>query len=104
MLLAMNRRLRRTQGWLAIAFALALAMGPDLAEAQDAGGTPPAAPAAPQSPAPAATEAPTAPPAGQAEQPPPEADRFSQDELRKLLAQEIAQWGKVIREAGIKAE
>jgi tripartite-type tricarboxylate transporter receptor subunit TctC len=26
------------------------------------------------------------------------------DELRKLLAQEIAQWGKLIREAGIKAE
>ena len=87
MLLAMNRHLRRTQGWLAIGFALALAIGPELAEAQDAGGTPPVAPAAPQSPAPpTATEPPPAPAAGQAEQPAPQADRFSQDELRKLLA------------------
>jgi hypothetical protein len=87
MLLVMNRRLRRTQDWLAIAFALALAIGPDLAEAQDAGGTPPAAPAAPQSPSPpAATQAPPAAPAAQAEQPQPQANRFSQDELRKLLA------------------
>ena len=37
MLLAMNRRLRRTQGFLAVAFAAALVIGPDLAEAQDAG-------------------------------------------------------------------
>ena len=111
MLLAMNRRLRRTQGFLAVAFAAALVIGPDLAEAQDAGGAPPATPpaatdappsptpAAPQSPTPppAAIEAPAAPaparrcqapaaPAPQAEQPAPEADRFSQDELRKLLA------------------
>ena len=87
MLLAMNRRLHRTQAWLAIAFAFTLAIGPELAEAQDAAGTPPAAPAAPQTPAPpAATETPTAPPAGQAEQPAPQANRFSQDELRKLLA------------------
>jgi hypothetical protein len=103
MLLAMNRRLRRTQGGLAIAFALALAIGPELAEAQDAAGTPPAAPAAPQTPAapattqaptaapqspasPAAAETPTTLPAGQAEQPAPEADRFSNEELRKLLA------------------
>jgi hypothetical protein len=108
MLLAMNRRLRRTQGGLAIAFALALAIGPELAEAQDAAGTPPAAPAAPapstppatapaeapapaapQPPAPAAApaaEAPAAAPAGQAEQPAPQADSFSQEELRKLLA------------------
>ena len=57
MLLAMNRRLRRTQGYLAIAFAAALALGPELAEAQDAAGTRPA-PTAPQSQAPAATEAP----------------------------------------------
>ena len=112
MLLAMNRRLRRTEAFLAVAFAAALVIGPDLAEAQDAGGAPPATPpaatdappsptpAAPQSPTPppAATEAPATPapppaaaeapatPAPQAEQPPPEADRFSQDELRKLLA------------------
>ena len=59
MLLAMNRGLRLTQGWLAIAFAVALAIAPDLAEAQDAGGTAPtpAQPAAPPpaQPAPAAT-------------------------------------------------
>ena len=79
MLLEMDRRLRRTKGWPAIAFALALAIGPELAEAQDAGGTPPVAPAAPQSLAPP-------PPAGQAEQPAPQPNRFSQDELRKLLA------------------
>ena len=85
MLLAMNRRLRRTQGYLAVAFAAALALGPELAEAQDAAGTPPA-PTAPQSQAPAATEAPPAPPAAQAEQPAPEADRFTREELRKLLA------------------
>ncbi|HEX9169916.1 MAG TPA: DUF3300 domain-containing protein, partial [Roseiarcus sp.] len=100
MLLAMNRRLRRTQGFLAIAFALALAIGPELAQAQDAQGTPaappppaeapsPTAPAAQQSPAPLAApaaEAPSAAPAGQAAQPAPQADQFSQDELRKLLA------------------
>jgi hypothetical protein len=57
MLLAMNRRLRRTEGYLAIAFAAALVIGPDLAEAQ-AGGTPPAAPTAPQSPTPPAPPAP----------------------------------------------
>ena len=94
MLLAMNRRLRRTQGSLAIAFALALAIGPELAEAQNAQGTPPAAPAAPatavppaapqQPPAPPAAEAPSAAPAAQAEA--PAADRFSEEELRKLLA------------------
>jgi hypothetical protein len=51
MLLAMNRRLRRTRGSLAMAFALALAIGPELAEAQVAQqGTSPAAPAAPRSP------------------------------------------------------
>ena len=43
MLLAMNRRLRRTQGYLAVAFAAVLALGPELAEAQDAAGTPPCA-------------------------------------------------------------
>ena len=97
MLLAMNRRLRRTEGFLALAFAAALVIGPDLAEAQNAPGTPPAAPApaapateAPpatpqQPPAPPAAEAPPAPPAGQAEQAAPQADRFSQEELRKLL-------------------
>jgi Protein of unknown function (DUF3300) len=96
MLLAMHRRLRRTQGSIAIAFALALAIGPELAEAQDAQGTPPAAPApaapaseAPpatqqQPPSPSAAEAPSAAPAGQAEV--PAADRFSEEELRKLLA------------------
>jgi Protein of unknown function (DUF3300)/Chaperone of endosialidase len=85
MLLAMNRRLRRTQGYLAVAFAAALALGPELAEAQDAAGTPPA-PTAPQSQAPAVTEAPPAPAAAQAEQPAPEADLFTREELRKLLA------------------
>jgi hypothetical protein len=59
MLLVMNRRLRRTQGYLAVAFAAALALGPELAEAQDAAGTP-LAPTAPQSQPPAATEAPPA--------------------------------------------
>jgi hypothetical protein len=55
MLLAVNRRLRRTEGYLAVVFAAALIIGPDLAEAQDAQGTPPAAPqaAAPATPAPA---------------------------------------------------
>ena len=93
MLLAMSRRLRRTQASLAIAFALALAIGPELAEAQDAQGTPSAAPAAPPAPAqPAAPEpapaaqAPTpAAPAGQAEPSAPAADRFSPEELRNLL-------------------
>jgi hypothetical protein len=96
MLLAMNRRLRRTEGYLAFAFAAALVIGPDLAEAQDAGGTPPAAPMAPQSPArpapPATTETPPpapaatqTPPAAQGEQTAPQADRFSSEELRKLL-------------------
>ena len=87
MLLAMNRRLRRTEGYLAIAFAAALVIGPDLAEAQDAGGTPPAAPAAPQSPTPPAAPAPTETlPAAQAEQTAPQTDSFSHEELRKLLA------------------
>jgi hypothetical protein len=39
MLLAMNRRLRRTEGYLAVAFAAALVIAPDHAEAQDAGRT-----------------------------------------------------------------
>jgi hypothetical protein len=101
MLLAMNRRLRRAEGFLAVAFAAALVIGPDLAEAQDAQGTPPAAPAAPQAPTPppaapaseatpappgaeAPPAAPVAPaaPAGQAQQ---QADRFSPEELRNLL-------------------
>jgi hypothetical protein len=97
MLLAMNRRLRRTEGYLAVAFAAALVIGPDLAEAQEAGGTPPAAPAAPQSPTPpappATTETPPpapaatqTPPAAHGEQTAPQANRFSNEELRKLLA------------------
>src|SRR5277367_6237995 len=100
MLLATNRSLRLTQGWLAMAFAVALAIAPELAEAQDAGGTAPApaqpaapapAPPPPAAPPPATTEAPapaaaTTPPAVQAEQPAPEADKFSSEELRKLLA------------------
>ena len=75
MLLAMNRRLRRTEGYLAFAFAAALVIGPDLAEAQDAGGTPPAAPMTPQSPllAPPATTRETPPPAPAATQTPPAA-------------------------------
>ena len=60
MLLAMNRRLRRTQGYLAVAFAAALALGPDLAEAQDAAGTPPLRRRRRNPSAPAATEAPPA--------------------------------------------
>ncbi len=97
MLLAMNRRLRRAEGYLAVALAAALVIGPDLAEAQDAGGTPPAASTAPQSPTPpappATTETPPpapaatqTPPAAQTEQTAPQADRFSNEELRKLLA------------------
>ena len=83
MLLTLNKHVRRSRGYLAVAFAVALAVGPELAEAQDAGGSPPVAPAAPQaSTPPAAAEAPPA--AGQAEQ--PQANRFTRDELRKLLA------------------
>jgi tripartite-type tricarboxylate transporter receptor subunit TctC len=33
-----------------------------------------------------------------------EPESGSQDDLRKLLDVEIAQWGKVIRDAGIKVE
>ena len=58
-------------------------MGPELAEAQDAGGSPPAAPTAPQSSTPPAA-AETPPAAGQVEQ--PQANRFTREELRKLLA------------------
>jgi hypothetical protein len=65
------------RGCLAIAFAAALAIGPELAEAQNA--SPPAAPAT-QAPAAPMTE--TAP--AQAEQ--PQADRFTREELRTLLA------------------
>jgi hypothetical protein len=83
MLLTLNKPLRRTRSYLAIAFAAALAVGPELAEAQDTGGSPPATPAAPQSSTPpASTETPPA--AGQAEQ--PQANRFTREELRKLLA------------------
>ena len=87
MLLAMNRRLRRTEGYLAVAFAAALVIAPDLAEAQDAGRTSPTAPTAPQSPTPpappAATETPPTPPADQTA---PQTDSFSHEGLRKLLA------------------
>ena len=83
MLLTINTRLRRTRAFLAIAFAAALAVGPELAEAQDTGGSPPVTPAAPQSSTPPAA-AETPPAAGQAEQ--PQANRFTREELRKLLA------------------
>jgi Protein of unknown function (DUF3300) len=78
MLLAINRRMRRMQGRFAVAVAVVLAIGPELAEAQNAAGSPPAAPAAPT------TETAPAQPAAQAEQ--PQADRFTREELRKLLA------------------
>jgi tripartite-type tricarboxylate transporter receptor subunit TctC len=39
-------------------------------------------------------------PAGQGAEP----QSGAPEELRQLLAQEIAQWSKVIREAGIKAD
>jgi hypothetical protein len=83
MLLTLNKRLRRTRAYLAVAFAVALAVGPELAEAQEAAGSPPATPPAPQSSTPPAA-AETLPAAGQGEQ--PQANRFTRDELRMLLA------------------
>jgi Protein of unknown function (DUF3300) len=71
MLLAMNRRMRGMQGHFAAAVAVVLAIGPELAEAQNAAPPP-------------TTETAPAQPAAQAEQ--PQADRFTSEELRKLLA------------------
>jgi hypothetical protein len=86
MLLAMNRRLRRTEGYLAVAFAAALVIAPDLAEAQDAGRTSPTAPTAPQSPTPPAPRRLQKHHPAPADQTAPQTDSFSHEELRKLLA------------------
>ena len=81
MMRAIGRGAKRAHGLFALAFAIALAADPLLAEAQN---NPP--PAAAPAPAETAAPAPAATPAGAEAEQPPENSMFSREELEKLLA------------------